>query len=183
MVVGLVVGQLRETGLKEVANPPYTQPERDQGVGTERSVYLFDGCSHTAAKVAKFIGFAPPGPQREVHADSFCEKSPHEGGRGIFFPRRPPSAVLFTICSLIGAPNDWDDPRSCKLRCAPHTLRATVHRTGRRAEGASQKTCLTDIRHPLSGYRAVQQLCFTLIFLVKPCFSGGRPPAKAGFIA
>ena len=76
-----------------------------------------------------------------------------------------------------------DYPRSCKLRCAPHTLRATVHRTGRRAEGASQKTCLTDIRHPLSGYRAVQQLCFTLIFLVKPCFSGGRPPAKAGFIA
>lgn len=106
MVVGLVIGQLRETGLKEVANPPYTQPERDQGVGTERSVYLFDGCSHTAAKVAKFIGFAPPGPQREVHADSFCEKSPHEGGRGIFFPRRPTAAVLFTICSLIGAPND-----------------------------------------------------------------------------
>ena len=106
MVVGLVVGQLRETGLKEVANPPYAQPERDQGVGTEQSVYLFDGCSHTAAKVAKFIGFAPPGLQREVHADSFCEKSPHEGGRGIFFPRRPPSAVLFTICSLIGAPND-----------------------------------------------------------------------------
>lgn len=40
MVVGLIVGQLRETGLKEVANPPYAQPERDQGVGTERSVYL-----------------------------------------------------------------------------------------------------------------------------------------------
>ena len=64
-----------------------------------------------------------------------------------------------------GTPVQFRDyPRSCKLRCAPHTLRATVRRTGRRAEGASQKTCLTDIRHPLSGYRAVQQLCFTLIF-------------------
>lgn len=51
-----------------------------------------------------------------------------------------------------------DYPRSCKLHCVPHTLRATVRRTGRRAEGASQKTCLTDIRHLLSGYRAVQQL-------------------------
>ena len=57
MIIGLVVGQLREAGLHEIAEPPHAEPRQHQCVGAECGVSLLEPCFHTGTKIAFFAGF------------------------------------------------------------------------------------------------------------------------------
>ena len=77
MVVRLVVGQFGETGLQEVAHPPYAEPQNHQAVGAERSINLFERCLHTSDKGSKIYRFcAIPGRKRGAGGTAFAKISP-----------------------------------------------------------------------------------------------------------
>ena len=56
VVIGFVVGEFRQAGMQEVANPPHGKPQEHQPVGIQRGVCLFERCFHSSGQRYKKTG-------------------------------------------------------------------------------------------------------------------------------